>query len=95
MILMKNQNILKKKKIFLGIKKNEKMFIEKNVFIDKAINIIKKFKIDKIDLLKIDTEGYELNVIKGFEKNIDIVKVIIFEHHYDLMIKKNYILIVI
>ena len=66
------------------------MFVEKKVSIDKAINIIKKFKIDKIDLLKIDTEGYELNVIKGFGINIDIVKVIIFEHHYDLMISKNY-----
>ena len=42
------------------------MFVEKKVFIDKAINIIKKFKIDKIDLLKIDTEGYELNVSKRF-----------------------------
>ena len=47
-------------------------------------------KIENIDLLKIDTEGYELNVIKGFGMYIDIVKVIIFEHHYDLMIRKNY-----
>ena len=80
----------KKKKFFLGVKEKKKMFVEKKVSIDKAINIIKKFKIDKIDLLKIDTEGYELNVIKGFGTNIDIVKVIIFEHHYDLMISKNY-----
>ena len=80
----------KKKKFFLGVKENKKMFVEKKVSIDKAINIIKKFKIDKIDLLKIDTEGYELNVIKGFGRNIDIVKVVIFEHHYDLMIKKDY-----
>ena len=58
----------KKKKFFLGIKEKKKMFVEKKVSIDKAINIIKKFKIDKIDLLKIDTEGYELNVIKGFGK---------------------------
>ena len=80
----------KKKKFFLGVKENKKMFVEKKVFTDRAINIIKKFKIDKIDLLKIDTEGYELNVIKGFGSNLDIVKVIIFEHHYDLMISKNY-----
>ena len=80
----------KKKKFFLGVRKNKKMFVEKKVSIDRAVNIIKKFKIDKIDLLKIDTEGYELNVIKGFDDNIDKVKVIIFEHHYDLMIKKNY-----
>ncbi len=87
-----NENSIyyKKKKFFLGVKKNKKMFIEKKVSIDRAINIIKKFKIDKIDLLKIDTEGYELNVIKGFDADIDIVKVIIFEHHYDLMISKNY-----
>ena len=83
-------NYYKKKKFFLGIKKNKKMFVEKKVSIDTAINIIKKYKIDKIDLLKIDTEGYELNVIKGFGINIDIVKVIIFEHHYDLMINKKY-----
>ena len=51
MILMKNQYIIKKK-IFLGVKENKKMFVEKKVSIDKAINIIKKFKIDKIDLLK-------------------------------------------
>ena len=80
----------KKKIFFLGIKDKKKMYVEKKVSIDKAINIIKKFKIDKIDLLKIDTEGYELNVIKGFGASIDIVKVIIFEHHYDLMIRKNY-----
>ncbi len=80
----------KKKKFFLGVRDNKKMFVEKKVSIDRAINIIKKFKIDKIDLLKIDTEGYELNVIKGFDADIDIVKVIIFEHHYDLMISKNY-----
>ncbi len=80
----------KKKKFFLGLKEKKKIFIEKKVSIDKAKNIIKKFKIDKIDLLKIDTEGYELNVIKGFGKNINVVKVVIFEHHYDLMITKNY-----
>ena len=80
----------KKKKFFLGVKEQNKMFVEKKVSVEKAINIIKKFKIEKIDLLKIDTEGYELNVIKGFGKSIDAVKVVIFEHHFDLMIKKTY-----
>ena len=74
----------------MGVKEKKKMFVEKKVLVDKAINIIKNFKINKIDILKIDTEGYELNVIKGFGKSIDVVKVIIFEHHFDLMIKKNY-----
>ncbi len=85
-----NSKYFKKKKFFLGVKSKKKMFVEKKVYVNKAINIIKKFKIDKIDLLKIDTEGYELNVIKGFGKSIDLVKVVIFEHHFDLMIKKNY-----
>jgi FkbM family methyltransferase len=80
----------KKKKFFLGLKEKQKIFVEKKVSIDKAKNIIKKFKIEQIDLLKIDTEGYEFNVIKGFGKNINLVKVVIFEHHYDLMITKNY-----
>lgn len=44
----------------------------------------------KIDLLKIDTEGYELNILKGIKKNAKNIKYIYFEHHYHNMIKKNY-----
>ena len=80
----------KKKRFFLGFSKKEKMYVEKNVFIEKGIDIIKNFNVKKIDLLKIDTEGYELNVIRGFESSIEKVDLVIFEHHYDLMIKKNY-----
>ena len=47
-------------------------------------------KIDKVDFLKIDTEGYELEVLNGLKNKISDVKVIFFEHHYDNMIKKNY-----
>ena len=85
-----NSNYFRKKKFFLGVKKNEKMFVEKNVIIEKGVDLIKKFKINKIDLLKIDTEGYEFNVIKGFERNIKKIDLILFEHHYDLMIRKKY-----
>ena len=53
-------------------------------------NLIKKLKIKKIDIIKIDTEGYEFNVIKGFGKDLTMVRIILFEHHYDLMIKKKY-----
>ena len=66
------------------------MFEEKIIQIEKGIDVINKFKINKIDLLKIDTEGYEYNVIKGFGRSIDKVNFIIFEHHYDLMINKKY-----
>jgi len=41
-------------------------------------------------LLKIDTEGYEYYILKGLGEFIKNVKVIYFEHHYDLMIKKGY-----
>ena len=47
-------------------------------------------KIDNIDFLKIDTEGYELNILKGLKDNIRSIKIIFFEHHYDNMVKKNY-----
>ena len=42
-------------------------------------------------LIKIDTEGYEFNILKGLTKQLlKKINFIYFEHHYDLMIKKNY-----
>jgi len=41
--------------------------------------------------LKIDTEGFEYNILKGMEKDdFNMVRFIYFEHHYDLMIDKKY-----
>jgi FkbM family methyltransferase len=40
--------------------------------------------IKNIDFLKIDTEGYELNVIKGFGDYIENIKVIQFEYGGDI-----------
>ena len=51
---------------------------------------IEKNNIQNIDLLKIDTEGYEFNVLKGMSKYNHLVKLIYFEHHYDDMIIKDY-----
>ena len=49
------------------------------------------YDIKCIDILKIDTEGYELKVLKGINSNqFNLIKYIYFEHHYDLMITKNY-----
>ena len=47
-------------------------------------------KLIKIDLLKIDTEGYEYNIIKGLKTYYHKIKLIYFEHHYDDMLVKNY-----
>jgi hypothetical protein len=41
-------------------------------------------------LLKIDTEGYEFNVLKGLSNYSHKIKLIYFEHHYDDMIIKDY-----
>ena len=81
-----------KKKFFLSKLFNKKV-IEKQVQVkiiklDNYIN--NNLNIDIIDILKIDTEGYEYYVLKGIENNIKKIKVIYFEHHFDDMIIKNY-----
>ena len=81
----------KRKKFFLS-------FFSKNIIKKKiSTNILPLSKINEvnelknIDILKIDTEGYELNILKGiYQGHFNKIKYIYFEHHYDLMIKKNY-----
>ncbi len=82
---------LKKKKIIttlFGIKK----FI-KNQVATKIITLkdfMAEEKIEKIDFIKIDTEGFEFNILLGLEEKIKKIRFILFEHHYDNMILKNY-----
>jgi FkbM family methyltransferase len=45
-----------------------------------AKDYITKNKVEKIDFLKIDTEGFEFNVLKGFGDKLSIVKYIQFEY---------------
>lgn len=53
----------------------------KTIFeVRRADEYIQKNNITSIDFLKIDTEGYELKVIKGFGDDIQKVKVIQFEY---------------
>ena len=47
-------------------------------------------KINQVDLIKIDTEGFEYGVLLGLEDYIKKIKFILFEHHYDNMLIKNY-----
>ena len=53
-------------KILLQIKKGKDYVIQNNI--------------KNIDFLKIDTEGYELNVLQGFEDFLENVKIIQFEY---------------
>ena len=46
--------------------------------------------LNKIKILKIDTEGYDFNVIKGLKDRIKDVEYIYFEHHFHNMLDKNY-----
>ena len=53
-------------KILLHIKKGKDYIVSNNI--------------KNIDFLKIDTEGYELNVLQGFEDYLENVKIIQFEY---------------
>jgi FkbM family methyltransferase len=80
---------LDRKRKFLFLK-NDQYF--QNNYIVKMINLksfIKEHSIKKIDILKIDTEGYDFEVILGLGEEINKVKFIYFEHHFhDMFIKK-------
>ena len=81
-----NSKYFKKKENLFGKLINKKIMV-------KQINLnkyLEKEDLKKIDLLKIDTEGYELEVLKGLKDLIKRVSIILFEHHYDNMIIKNY-----
>ena len=85
-----DSSYFKKKKKFLNFLsyKNHNKIIDVNA--DTLQNYLNEKNIKKIDLIKIDTEGFELNVLKGLDSLITNVKLILFEHHYDDMVKKGY-----
>ena len=80
----------RKKKILDFFLKGD--FINKSelISIRSLKNELEKYQLKKIDILKIDTEGFELNVLEGLGDKIKDVKLIYFEHHFDNMIMKNY-----
>ena len=86
-----NSRYFKRKKFIttlFGIKKFIKNKVPTKIICLK--DFIEQEKIDKIDFIKIDTEGFEFNILLGLESDIKKVKYILFEHHYDNMIIKNY-----
>ena len=86
----KNSHYFKKKIKILNFNKVEDFYKKIPIKMMKLSNYIDENKISKIDILKIDTEGYELKVLKGLTPNQKFVRFIYFEHHYDDMIVKNY-----
>ena len=80
-------------------KRKEKIikFFNKNAKVSKSQIVVKKAKdfileqnISSIDFIKLDTEGYEFIILNDLGSFIKNVKLILFEHHYDLMIRKKY-----
>ena len=86
-----NSKYFKRKKKILDFFNRENYIIDKQkIKLHTLENEFKKFNYNKFDILKIDTEGYEFDVILGAKDNIKKIKYIYFEHHFDSMIIKNY-----
>lgn len=78
-----NSYIKQKKKLFIE-KKNQSII--STSYLVKCVTlteILKKFRLNKVDLLKIDTEGYEHEVLNGIGKNIKKINYILIEFHND------------
>jgi len=83
----------KRKNFYLNFfNKNKIQFYDVKVKVDRLDNILNLLKIQYVDILKIDTEGYDFNVIKGLGEHIKNVKYIYFEHHFHNMLIKDYTL---
>ena len=85
-----NSKYFKKKFRFLNKNENNNFFYEKNLKLVPLSEYLISNNINNIDILKIDTEGFELEVLNGLKEDIKKVDLIFFEHHYDNMILKNY-----
>tara|TARA_B100000900_G_C20434473_1_gene656394 strand:+ start:118 stop:864 length:747 start_codon:yes stop_codon:yes gene_type:complete len=86
-----NSRYFKKKFSFINFfKKKDNFYNNIELNISTLDDYINYRNIGIIDLVKIDTEGSEFDIIKGAKENIKNFKLILFEHHYDDMIVKNY-----
>ena len=64
--------------------KNSEFPIEEmEIEVDSLDNICKELNVNRIDFLKIDVEGAELDVLKGAEESLKFTKNIAMELHYE------------
>ena len=88
--LNENSKYFKRKYFFFNFLRKKKFINPIKIKTVSLSNFLEDKNLDLIDLLKIDTEGYEFNVIKGLGKKLNKVKLIHLEHHFDDMVIKNY-----
>ena len=88
--LNENSKYFKKKLFFLQGDKKGSFFKEVEVEQITLSDYLIKHNIDNVDFLKIDTEGYEFEVLIGAKDVLSRISIVLFEHHYDDMIAKNY-----
>jgi len=86
----KNSSYFKKKFMILNLLNTEKLYDQVEIKMETLKNYITSNKYKNIDFIKIDTEGFEYEIILGLNEEIKNVGIIMFEHHYDTMIEKNY-----
>jgi len=88
----KNSKYFDRKKKILSLDSNEYFQNFFSVKVETLNNFIINNNISNIEFLKIDTEGYDYNVIRGLGANIQKVKYLYFEHHFHDMFQKKYTL---
>ena len=86
----KESKYYKRKFRLINFLNNKETYQKMKIKVSKLKDYIEKNNIKKIDFMKIDTEGYEFEILLGLENKIKLVDIIMFEHHYDNMIKKGY-----
>jgi FkbM family methyltransferase len=69
----------KLKSLILNFGTNDIFFDEEKVQVEKIDNFLNQKKINTIHILKIDTEGFELNVLEGAKEALRKTKIIIIE----------------
>ena len=80
----------KRKFNLLNLRNKKKIYESFKLKTETLDNYIYQNNFNRISFLKIDTEGYEYEILRGLKKRIKSVDTIMFEHHYDNMIIKEY-----
>ena len=86
----KNSKYFKKKRFFLNKLHTKNFYKNIDIQIIRLDEYLNNNRIEYINFMKVDTEGYELDVLKGLGTKIHNVQYIMFEHHYHDMLIKTY-----